>query len=241
MAEEQKIPLRHLDDCVLPQISRVLQAAGEHRSRPVYPKLWNIHDRLDARPKGSATERRRRRIYRSVLSYLNWFLGLFLLLPGLMEPQELLVPLIVGFLVWLIGVGGLLVLQRIPLVVLSFLLCAVLTFGGIANTAQLGSMLIPGILSLLAAIVGLTVFKAPPYDRAAREVLERQNNITAEAEIVFNADGMVLPDGTLFPYSQMEALYVTEDLLTVIYNERMLMLPVPEDLSLFPEDLVHRI
>lgn len=241
MTQDLKCPIRPLDDSVLPQIEGVLQAVTERRSRSIYPKLWKLQDRLLARSNGSAAERRRRRIYRSVLAYVCWFLGLFLLLPGLMEPQELLVPLMVGAIAWLSGVLWLFLLQRVPFLILSFLLGGLLTFGGIANPSQLGLMLIPGILSLLAAIARVTVFRLPPYARSAREVLARQNNIKTDEHILFNADGMVLPDGTLFPYSQIEALYVTEDLLTVIYSERMLMLPVPEDLSLFPEDLVHHI
>ncbi len=241
MAQELKLPIRHLDDSVLPQISRVLQAVAEHRSRPIYPRLWQLHDRITSRPKGSPADCRRRRIYRSVLGYVCWFLGLFLLLPGLMEPQEMPVPLVVGAIAWLNGVLWLFVLQRIPFLILSFLLGGLLTFGGIANTAQLGRMLIPGIISLLAAVVGLIIPRQPPYDRAAREVLERQNKITAEAEIIFNETGMVFPDESLFPYEQMEALYVTEDLLIVIYSEKLLMLPVPEDLTIFPESLIHRI
>lgn len=90
-------------DALLPQISRALEKRTELLSRRQYPNLWKQTDRFNAMPRNPNRSPLRTRI----LSILCLGAGIFLLVPGLMEPQELFVPLVVGALAVAAGVGGL--------------------------------------------------------------------------------------------------------------------------------------
>lgn len=90
---------------------QLMEQLLEIRSRQVVPKAWAATDKLNAcAAKGPDPEKRmfRRRIYGVVLLAL----GIFLLVPGLMKPQELLVPLIAGAAGVLLGLGRLLLPGR---------------------------------------------------------------------------------------------------------------------------------
>lgn len=90
-------------EALLPQISRALEKRTELLSRRQYPNLWKQTDRFNAMPRNQNRSPLRTRI----LSILCLGLGIFLLVPGLMEPQELFVPLAAGALAVAAGVGGL--------------------------------------------------------------------------------------------------------------------------------------
>ena len=65
--------------------------------------MWKIIDKLHAKTDPEAVLKRRRFRYR-IYGTLLILLGTFLLIPGVMEPQELAVPLLAGILGILIGV-----------------------------------------------------------------------------------------------------------------------------------------
>lgn len=88
---------------LLPQVSKALEKRTELVSRQQCPGLWNQTDRFRAMAKGKTRSRLRTR----VMSVVCLALGIFLLVPGLMDPQELLVPLIVGAVAVGAGIGGL--------------------------------------------------------------------------------------------------------------------------------------
>jgi hypothetical protein len=84
------------------QVSNTLEKRRELSSRQKLPGLWRATDRLNARKAPEPVLRRRAvryKIYGAVLLVL----GIFLLVPGLTEPKELLVPLIVGAICVLLG------------------------------------------------------------------------------------------------------------------------------------------
>lgn len=90
---------------------RLMEQLLEARSRQAVPQVWAATDRLNAcAAKGPGPEKRRlrRRIYGLVLLVL----GIILLVPGLMKPQELLIPLIAGAAGVLLGLGRLLFPKR---------------------------------------------------------------------------------------------------------------------------------
>lgn len=88
---------------LLPQVSKALEKRTELLSRQRYPGLWKQTDRLNARAKGKSRGRLRTR----VMSVLCLVLGIILFVPGMMEPQALFAPLVVGAFAVAAGVGGL--------------------------------------------------------------------------------------------------------------------------------------
>ncbi len=88
---------------LLPQVSKALEKRTEIVSRERYPNLWKNTDRLNAASQGQTQSRGRTRF----MSIVCLALGIFLFVPGLVKPQELLVPLLVGTIAIGAGIGGL--------------------------------------------------------------------------------------------------------------------------------------
>ena len=88
---------------LLPQVSRALEKRSEHLSRQRYPKMWRYIDRLPSPSRGTSRGRLRTRLF----SVLCLAAGVILVVPGLMEPKELLVPLVAGAAAVVLGVSGL--------------------------------------------------------------------------------------------------------------------------------------
>ena len=89
----------------LPQISYALEKRTELLSRAQYPGMWKTTDKLRASVKEPS---KGHRIFRKLLSIFCLCCGILLFVPGLMEPEELKVPLIVGAIGIGTGIGGLL-------------------------------------------------------------------------------------------------------------------------------------
>ncbi len=79
-------------ESLLQQVSKALEKRTEFVSRERYPSLWENIDKLNVVSKG----KRRSSLRSKVMSIICLVLGVFLFVPGLMKPQELLVPLLVG-------------------------------------------------------------------------------------------------------------------------------------------------
>ena len=80
------------------QLAAALSKRMELHSRRTMPGLWSATDRLNSMPKAPAAVAHRRRVRYRIYGVLFLAMGLFLLVPGLMEPRELAVPLVVGAL-----------------------------------------------------------------------------------------------------------------------------------------------
>lgn len=78
------------------QVSLALQKRTELVSRAKMPKLWAHIDRLNAKEKASEAALKKHRVFRKILGVINLLLGVVLFVPGLMDPKELLIPLLVG-------------------------------------------------------------------------------------------------------------------------------------------------
>ena len=85
---------------LLPQVSKALEKRTELISRERYPALWKITDRIS----GGKPAQPRSRLRTKCMAVLCLVLGIFLFVPGVTDPQELLVPLIAGALAIIIGI-----------------------------------------------------------------------------------------------------------------------------------------
>lgn len=90
-------------DRLLPQVRKALEKSTELLSRKRFPRMWKFTDACN----GMVVGRKKSRLRTRILSGLCLALGIFLFVPGLMEPQSLLAPLIAGALAIGIGIGGL--------------------------------------------------------------------------------------------------------------------------------------
>lgn len=88
---------------LLPQISKALEKRTELISRERFPGMWKLTDKFNSMAQGKTKSRLRTRI----MSMICISLGIFLFIPGLMEPQELFVPLLTGAAAIGAGIGGL--------------------------------------------------------------------------------------------------------------------------------------
>ena len=87
----------------LTEISMGLKKVNELMSREALPNLWKYTDKLNERNSKKSENTSRKRI--SGLLFIA--LGIFLLVPGIMKPQELLAPLVFGVIAILIGIKNL--------------------------------------------------------------------------------------------------------------------------------------
>lgn len=92
------------DESFKGQVSKVLEKRTELNSRKRYGKIWGIIDRLNSKEKASqkVLEKRCKR-YR-IYGVLLILLGLFLLLPSLLDPKEMLIPLLVSLFTIFVGI-----------------------------------------------------------------------------------------------------------------------------------------
>jgi len=88
---------------LLPQVSKALEKRTELVSRERYPNLWKNTDKINALSQGQTQSSGRTKF----MSIVCLALGIFLFVPGLVKPQELLVPLLVGAVAIGAGIGGL--------------------------------------------------------------------------------------------------------------------------------------
>ena len=88
---------------LVPQVSKALEKRTELVSRNRFPALWKLTDKLSSSTKGEA----RRRLHTRLFGILCLLAGIFLLVPGLTNPKELRLPLILGILGVLSGAADL--------------------------------------------------------------------------------------------------------------------------------------
>ncbi|MBR6642521.1 MAG: hypothetical protein IKL28_02535 [Lachnospiraceae bacterium] len=91
-------------DALTTQVAWMLEKRTELASRKRLPGLWKITDKLNATPRATEAELKHRRERKRWWGGLFLIMGIFLFIPGVMKPQELPIPLIVGFLAIVMGV-----------------------------------------------------------------------------------------------------------------------------------------
>ena len=98
------------DPSLAQQVSGALEKRTELRARAQCPKLWRVTDALNRRYEGKAVSNGQRIRYR-FYGILLIVMGVILLVPGIMDPKQLLVPLVAGvvgvlagiFTLWTVG------------------------------------------------------------------------------------------------------------------------------------------
>lgn len=85
-----------------PQVRQALTRRAELLSRAKHPKLWKHSDRVNA---GRSPEEvaNKQKLRSRILSICVIVLGAFLFVPGLMNPEELMVPLMAGAAGMIVG------------------------------------------------------------------------------------------------------------------------------------------
>ena len=91
---------------LIPQISKAFEKRTEFLSRKKYPKLWRYADSHKSNKTLTEKELKGKRIRTRLLGTVNLALGIFLFVPGLMKPDELFIPLIVGAMAIGAGLGA---------------------------------------------------------------------------------------------------------------------------------------
>lgn len=215
------------DDTLLPQISRVLEARTNRLSRVQFPKLWNLTDRLSSRKKASEKELKSRSKRMIFWGILIWFLGMFLLLPGIMAKDEMMFALIAGSIGLCVGVMTLWRYQKIVLMVLSLLAGLILNAGTVINPDELGCFRFLGFVTIavgLFAMLGCKNAKqGNAFDKAAKKLVDEIKKTTAP-QVVFSNKGIEIPKQDIIPYEDIEVIFETEDLIVPIYHEQILVL-----------------
>lgn len=87
-------------DLLLDQVSKAMELRTELLSRERYPRLWRATDRLRSASRGETRSRMRSKF----MGILCLILGVFLFIPGLTNPKELIGPLLIGAFGILYGV-----------------------------------------------------------------------------------------------------------------------------------------
>lgn len=90
-------------DTLVDEVAAALEKQVELNSRAKLPAIWSFIDKSSSRRADEGVIRRRK-IVRKIYGIILLVLGIFLLLPGLMKPKELLLPLIVGIISAVIGI-----------------------------------------------------------------------------------------------------------------------------------------
>ena len=99
--------INNIDNSTLIQhISKAFEKRNEILSRKKYPKLWRYVDRHKSNKVLTEKELKGQRIRTRLLGTVNLALGIFLFVPGLMKPDELFIPLIVGAMAIGAGIGA---------------------------------------------------------------------------------------------------------------------------------------
>lgn len=85
---------------LLQQVSEALEKRTELISRERYPGLWENIDKLNTMSKG----KQRSSLCTKIMGVAFLVLGIFFFIPGILKPQELLVPLLAGAFAMVIGI-----------------------------------------------------------------------------------------------------------------------------------------
>ena len=198
-----------------PQVSRALEKRVELVSRQRCPRMWKLTDKLNGAGSSSQSGGRSQRRHRGLLGLMNWSLGVFLLMPGLMAPQELTFPLIVGA----VGFGAGTV--------------ALLCLGAARSFEQLGRWLPLGLAAIgigLAALVFRKRKRANSFDREAERLLREKAAWQGQEQmqVHISNDGMTAgPAGEekcQVLCAAFDFVLETEELLLPVFHDSVVIL-----------------
>lgn len=237
----------------LPQLSLALEKREELFSRQKMPKLWALTDRLNSVKKVPEEVRKKRRRRETWLSLLNWGLAMFLLIPSMTALKELLVPALVGAVVFGVSIPVLWRNKRALLGVLSLIAGLVLCFGALGAPEELGKLLYLGIVNVVIGIAALVRRKKQEsrFEKQARKLLEpAPSTDQQEVRVLFSPEGMAIQwkeESVPFSYDKFTMVLETEDLLLPVCEDTMMVLQkknlltgtVPELRTFLQEQVAH--
>lgn len=85
------------------QTAWILEEITQQNSRKKLPALWRITDKFNGVERVSEAAQKRRKAWKKLWGGLFLVMGIFLFVPGIMQPQELMGTLVAGLLSMLLG------------------------------------------------------------------------------------------------------------------------------------------
>lgn len=182
--------LNEYDDAVFKsQVSKALEKRTELISRKEHPKLWMYTDKMNSKEKASEEVLKKRQIRYRIYGIVLMILGFFLSIPSLMEPKEMLIPLIVG----------------------TFTVCIGLLYFRHGRESKKK--------------------KLTSFDKAERKLFGEYEKIPNDkVSVTFTDDEVKLDENATIDYSEIENIFITEDLIILIWNKKITVLQ-KKDLS----------
>lgn len=232
-------PIAHPASALV-QLEEALERRTEIYSREKLPGVWRRIDKLNGSHRIPPECLAGRRIFRTVLATIYWFLGVFALFPGLMLPEDLPYLLPAGVCAMVIAVF---ILFRRHKGVLGGLSLAtgtaamILAHGGIEGASR---FFVSGVLLLLLGVIALVFCKRTGKNRFTKEakrILNTRVKIAPEqmASFCFSGEMMTLSIGNAEPmtilYSSLKAVLETADLLLLLFQDDRALLLQKQELT----------
>ena len=181
------------------QLSRALDRQMELSSRQRLPWLWKAIDGMINRPQATESVIRGRVIRYKIYGVLFLAMGIFLLVPGLMEPQKLMIPLIAGIIAVGCGICYLRPLKKN-------------TDKHSQKTSQ----------KPWRKNINKRCQTASEKLLEGLQILEVKDS--APIHILFSEKGMEIGEGQLIPYHSFNSFVETEELYLLTWNEKVTLL-----------------
>lgn len=218
---------------LFPQVCRALEYWTEQRSRSRHPGLWKLTDSFNGKGKAPEERLHRRRQLRLVLSLIFWALGLFLLVPFLYSPKDLVFPGLAGGAAFALSTLLLWRNQRKLLGILGLATGGILTVGTLGSTAVPVSLLYLGAFLLITGIFAFTLPKRAKRNRfetPAVQMLQARASLPegADVHVSFTEQAMVIQDENEVPFDVITSVLETEDLFFVLFQDRVFPLQKKE-------------
>lgn len=232
MAQEFTFELSGMDaETLIPQVSRALELRTELVSREKYPRLWSITDWLNSRAVADEQHRAGRRLMRTGAAMFTWLLGLFAMIPGLMEPAEPSL-YITGAVCCAAGMLLLCLLKPRLLGVLSLVVGGFLCLASAVAPPMLGNMLWPGAITVLiglAALLGSYKTRKNRYEKPAKVLLSGREEAPGAGELRLKLDGSGVevshrnePVSKLMDCPELTLAVETDDLI-LLFTEKLVL------------------
>ena len=156
-----------------------------------------------------------------------------LVLPGLIDPQELFVPLIAGACAFFLGQLTLWLYQRTLLAILDLACGLFLCMSALGAPNQMLGLLwaaVPCLLVSVAVLPSRRRQRTTPFEKEARNLLAKYQDLKPHTiQAVFDHQGLTVsqPEGnpSVYPYSTVSFCVETPDLLLPFFQETVLLLP----------------
>lgn len=156
-----------------------------------------------------------------------------MLAPGLIDPQELFVPLVAGACAFFLGQLTLWLYQRTLLAILDLACGLFLCMSALGAPNQMLGLLwaaVPCLLVSVAVLPSRRRQRTTPFEKEARNLLAKYQDLKPHTiQAVFDHQGLTvsLPEGdpSVYPYSTVSFFVETPDLLLPFFQDTVLLLP----------------